>query len=288
MNKIIFQKQINQFLDELNARKQEVLAGNLDCTKQIGKNLFDFARNNFKDDYKLVYSTGSVRLDYIFHLGEKKTLHNASNFENIKRLSYALKYEVLANKSLYTGITKEDFYYVYWGYLTRLMKNFNFSSTYNYNEHDQTYHAPLYLQWMDDNCTNLFSQNLIDSLYHQIFELNDNTVRDINGDIKKINIKNTEYNVMKRLSKSELINLINEFEEKPTVKQLVDHYTAKLTLIDTDTIEDEDEYYKAVAENNKKLISAELMRKYVKEYELQTLIKQCNHSEKFKNKQNSK
>lgn len=218
MKKELFKKEIENFLAEIEARKQEVANGMLESTTQVGKGLLDFARINFKSSYPLVYSVKDVRLDYIFHLGSKnqeskkqgskkqkskKLLHNASNYEDIVHLWNALKYEIIANKEEYKGITVDEFYYVYWGYLTRLMRNFNWTTTYNHSDKNKfgltLAEKKEYLPWMYSH--NIFSNELIKILYTMIFINNDNTVADINGDIKEINIKNSNYNTMKKLTK---------------------------------------------------------------------------------------
>ena len=72
----------------------------------------------------------------------------------------------------------------------------------------------------------------------------------------------------KKISKDDLINIINKFENKPTVKEITDSYMSSLG---------EDE-------RDDKYVSKELMRSYIKSYELEDMIKTCNHSEKFNNK----
>lgn len=261
MKKELFKKEIENFLAEIEARKQEVENGMLESTTQVGKSLLDFARINFKSSYPLVYSVKGVRLDYIFHLGSKKQLHNASNYEDIVYLWNALKYEILANKEDYKGITVDEFYYVYWGYLTRLMKNFNWTSTYNHSDKNEfgltLAEKKEYLPWMINH--NIFSNELIKILYTMIFINNDNTVADINGDIKEINIKNSNYNTMKKLTKDQIIDIINLFEQKPTVNEITDKYLKTLD-------EEADDY-------NDKYVSKELMRHYIQDYELEDMIK---------------
>lgn len=261
MKKELFKKEIENFLAEIEARKQEVENGVLESTTQVGKSLLEFARTNFKSSYPLVYSVKGIRLDYIFHLGSKKQLHNASNIEDIKRLWNALKYEILANKEEYKGITVDEFYYVYWGYLTRLMKNFNWTSTYNHSDKNEfgmtTATKKDYLSWMTSN--NIFSSELVERLYTIIFINNNNTVIDINGDIKEINIKNSNYNTMKKLTKDQIIDIINLFEQKPTVNEITNKYLETLD-------EEADDY-------NDKYVSKELMRHYIQDYELEDMIK---------------
>ena len=276
MKKELFKKEIENFLDEIEARKQEVENGVLESTTQVGKSLLDFARINFKSSYPLVYSVKDVRLDYIFHLGSKskeskkqkskkhgsnKQLHNASNIEDIVHLWNALKYEIIANKEEYKGITVDEFYYVYWGYLTRLMKNINWTTTYNHSDKNKfgltLAEKKEYLPWMYNH--NIFSNELIKILYTMIFINNDNTVADINGDIKEINIKNSNYNTMKKLTKDQIIDIINLFEQKPTVNEITDKYLKTLD-------EEADDY-------NDKYVSKELMRHYIKDYELEDMIK---------------
>ena len=245
LNKNEFKNEIENFLAEIEARKQEVANNQLTNTNQIGKNLFDYARKNFDDSYPLVYSVHSIRLDVIFHLGEKAKLHNASNFTDITHLYNALKYQILANKNLYDNITLDEFYFVYWGFLTRLMRNFNWGQTLNVNNN------AYYLEWMSDKRKNILSDAAIKYTYEIIFIDNDNTVNDINGNTKEINIKNSDYNTMKRLSKEELITLINSFDEMPTVKQIADKHNKE-----SDTC-----------------IRKELMRRYIKDYELEDMVK---------------
>lgn len=276
MKKELFKKEIEKFLDEIETRKQEVANGVLESTTQVGKSLLEFARINFKSSYPLVYSVKDVRLDYIFHLGSKKQesnkqgskkqkskklLHNASNYEDIVHLWNALKYEIIANKEEYKGITVDEFYYVYWGYLTRLMRNFNWTTTYNHSDKNDfgliLAEKKEYLPWMINH--NIFSNELIKILYTMIFINNDNTVADINGDIKEINIKNSNYNTMKKLTKDQIIDIINLFEQKPTVNEITDKYLKTLD-------EEADDY-------NDKYVSKELMRHYIKDYELEDMIK---------------
>ena len=245
LNKNEFKNEIENFLAEIEARKQEVANNKLTNTIQIGKNLFDYARKNFNDSYQLVYSVHSIRLDVIFHLGEKAQLHNASNFTDITHLYNALKYQILANKKLYENITLDEFYFVYWGFLTRLMRNFNWGQTINVNNN------AYYLPWMNNKGQNILSDAAISCTYKAIFIDNDNTVKDINGDTKEINIKNSDYNTMKKLSKEELITLINSFDEMPTVKQIADKHNSE-----SDTF-----------------IRKELMRRYIQDYELEDMIK---------------
>lgn len=282
MNKTKFKNEIDNFLNEIEVRKNEVITAlndpknhTLVSTKQIGKSLLDFARNYFKDEYSLVYSTGSVRLDYIFHLGKKKELHNASNIVDITRLYYGIKYQILANRNLYTNISLEDFYFVYWAYLVRLMKNFNWTETYNYvsvNEFGmQTGMKQLYLDWTNNPITNILSDFAIERTYNNIFVNCDYTVIDINGDIKEINIKNSDYNTMKKLSKEQIIEIIESFDHKPSVKEITDKYMSTVNKYD------EDEY-------NAKYVSKELMRSYIKSYSLEEMIKTCNHSKEFQTK----
>ena len=287
MNKIQFKKQIDNFLQELQNRYKDVQEGYYICDEQVGKSLFDFARKNFtKDLYPLVYSVKNVKLEYIFHLGNKNALHNASNQIDIERLYNALKYQILANKNLYSGITASDFYYVYWGYIVRLAKNFNWTSTYNttnVNEYGLTIGKDRdYIGWTRN--FNILSNSYILKTYNEIFVQNLNTVIDINGDEKVINIKNSDYNTMKKLSKEQIINIINLFENKPTVKEITDKYMSTVELINTDTIEDTEEYERLEALNKSKIVTTDTMRKYIKSYELEDMIKTCNHTEKFNNK----
>lgn len=267
-----FKTQIENFLNEIEIRKQEVLNGELNCKIQIGKSLFDYARKNFRDSYPLVYSVQGIRLDVIFHLGEKSHLHNASNIEDIIRLYNGIRYEILANKKLYENITLDEFYYVYWGYFVRLARNFNWSSTMNTNNVNEFGYSTgkqiSYLEWMKNNDTNILSDYAIEQTYNSIFINNSNIVKDINGEKKQINIKNSDYNTMKKISKDELINIINKFENKPTVKEITDSYMNSLSE----------------EEKDNKYVSKELMRSYIKSYELEDMIKTCNHSEKFNNK----
>lgn len=262
MKKEQFKNEIQNFLNEIEIRKQEVANDELVSTIQVGKSLFDFARINFKTKYPLVYSVQGIRLDYIFHLGSKSQLHNASNWVDVERLMYGLKYEILANKNEYKDITLDDFYYVYWGYLTRLMKNFNWTSTLNIDN------KPYYLEWLHSKP--IFSDDAVKSLYNLVFVQNDNTVKDINGEKKEINIKNSDYNTMKRLSKEQIIEIIESFNYKPTIKEITEVYLSTLD-------EESDDY-------NNRYVSKENMRKYVNSYELNDMIKTCNHSEKFKSK----
>lgn len=271
MKKELFKKEIENFLDEIETRKQEVKNGVLESTTQVGKSLLDFARINFKSSYPLVYSVKGVRLGYIFHLGSKKQeskklgskklLHNGSNIEVISHLWNALKYEIIANKEEYKGITVDEFYYVYWGYLIRLMKNVNWTSTYNHSDKNEfgltLAEKKEYLPWMINH--NIFSNELIKILYTMIFINNDNTVTDINGDIKEINIKNSNYNTMKKLTKDQIIDIINLFEQKPTVNEITNKYL--------ETLDEEDDDY------NDKYVSKELMRHYIKDYELEDMVK---------------
>ena len=266
MKKEQFKNEIENFLAEIETRKQEVANGMFDTTTQVGKSLLDFARINFKSSYPLVYQVKGVRLDYIFHLGSKKQgskrqLHNGSNIEDIVHLWNALKYEIIANKEEYKGITVDEFYYVYWGYLTRLMRNINWTTTYNHSDKNQfgltLAEKKEYLPWMYKH--NIFSNELIKILYTMIFINNDNTVADINGDIKEINIKNSNYNTMKKLTKDQIIDIINLFEQKPTVNEITDKYLETLD-------EEADDY-------NDKYVSKELMRHYIKDYELEDMIK---------------
>lgn len=276
MKKELFKKEIENFLNEIETRKQEVANGVLESTTQVGKSLLDFARINFKSSYPLVYSVKCIRLDVIFHLGSKnkesknkeskkqrskKQLHNGSNIEVISHLWNALKYEIIANKEEYKGITVDEFYYVYWGYLTRLMRNVNWSITYNHSDKNKfgltLAEKKEYLPWMYEH--NIFSNELIKILYTMIFINNDNTVADINGDIKEINIKNSNYNTMKKLTKDQIIDIINLFEQKPTVNEITNKYLETLD-------EEADDY-------NDKYVSKELMRHYIKDYELEDMIK---------------
>ena len=63
----------------------------------------------------------------------------------------------------------------------------------------------------------------------------------------------------KRLSKEDLIILINSFEQKPTVNEITNKYLETLD-------EDADDY-------NDKYVSKELMRVYIQDYELEDMIK---------------
>ena len=63
----------------------------------------------------------------------------------------------------------------------------------------------------------------------------------------------------KRLSKEQIINIINLFEQKPTVNEITDKYLKTLD-------EEADDY-------NDKYVSKELMRHYIKDYELEDMIK---------------
>ena len=251
MKKELFKKEIENFLNEIETRKKEVVNNELISTTQVGKSLFDFARINFKSSYPLVYSVKGIRLDYIFHLGSKTQLHNASNWVDIERLINGLKYEILANKDKYKDISLDDFYYVYWGYLTRLMKNFNWTSTLNIDNN------PHYLEWLQTKP--IFSDEAVQSLYNVVFIQNNNTVKDINGDKKEINIKNSDYNTMKKLTKDQIIDIIKLFEQKPTVNEITNKYL--------ETLDDESDDY------NDKYVSKELMRHYIQDYELEDMIK---------------
>ena len=228
MKKELFKKEIENFLAEIEARKQEVANGVLESSTQVGESLLEFARTNFKSSYPLVYS---------------------------------VKYEIIANKEEYKGITVDEFYYVYWGYLTRLMRNVNWSTTYNHSDKNDfgliLAEKKEYLPWMINH--NIFSNEAIKILYTMIFINNDNTVIDINGDIKEINIKNSNYNTMKKLTKDQIIDIINLFEQKPTVNEITNKYLETLD-------EEADDY-------NDKYVSKELMRHYIKDYELADMIK---------------
>lgn len=250
-----FKSQIENFLNEIKLRRNEVVNNQFVCNIQIGKALFDYARKSFRDSFPLVYSVNSIRLDYIFHIGEKSKLHNASNFEDICHLYQAIKYEILANKKLYENISLDDFYYVYWGFFCRLAKNFNWTSTLNIDDEENI--IVTYLKWMDDSRKNILSDLAIEETYKAIFIEGNNTVLDICGEKKKINIKNSDYNTMKKISKDDLIVIIKRFESKPTVKEITDAYMNSLS---------EDE-------KDDKYVSKELMRSYIQSYELEDMIK---------------
>lgn len=278
MNKPIFKTKIKEFFSEIESRKTEIANGVLDTKLQVGKNLLDYIKTFKKEEFKLTYSTGSIGLNIIFHLGSKQTLHNASNFTDITRLYNAIKYEILANIETYNDISLEDFYYVYWGYLTRLMRNFNWTCTYNTDGQINQYGIKTsgssinYLSWMNNDKTNILSDYAIERTYNTIIVEKDDTVTDINGDIKHIKPRNNHY-FMKRLSKTELLEIIRKFDYQPSVKEITDAYMSTVDLIDVDSIDNEEEYFKAVEANKAKTISEVLMRKYIKEYELESLIK---------------
>lgn len=278
MNKLIFKAKIKEFIDEIECRKTEIANSVLDTKLQVGKNLLSYIKTLKTDEYKLVYSTGSVRLDSIFHLGNKKALHNASNFIDITRLYNAIKYQILAHIDVYKDITLEDFYFVYWGYLVRLMRNFNWTCTYNTDAQTNEYGIKTssksinYVTWMNNDKTNILSAYAIEQTYNSLIIEKNDTVKDINGDIKHIKPKITFY-FMKRLNKNNLLEIISKFDSPPTVKQVTEAYMATVDLIDTDNIDNEEEFFKAVEANKAKTISEELMRKYIKEYELESMIK---------------
>lgn len=75
---------------------------------------------------------------------------------------------------------------------------------------------------------------------------------------RKISISQQK-NKQKRLSKEELITLINSFDEKPTVNEITNKYLETLD-------EEADDY-------NDKYVSKELMRGYIQDYELEDMIK---------------
>ena len=75
---------------------------------------------------------------------------------------------------------------------------------------------------------------------------------------RKISISQQKNNP-KRLSKEELISLINSFEQRPTVNEIIDKYLK--------TLDEEDDDY------NDKYVSKELMYYYIKDYELEDMIK---------------
>ena len=75
---------------------------------------------------------------------------------------------------------------------------------------------------------------------------------------RKISISQQK-NKPKRLSKEELITLINSFDERPTVKEITNKYLETLD-------EEADDY-------NDKYVSKELMRGYIQDYELEDMIK---------------
>lgn len=254
-----FKEQIDNFLLEIQKRGKEISNGQFNPTFQVGKNLYAYARKNLNnDDLPIVYSVGSIRLDYIFHRDDKTKLFNASNYQDIIRLFYAVKYEILANKTIFKDITLDDFYYVYFGYLIRLSRNFNWTTTFNGDE-------VLYLNWMNDEKQNILSDFAIEHTYKKIFIDNDNIVLDIKGVKKEINTKNSDYRTMKKLSKEELVSIIETFEDKPTVRQIRDYYMENMS--------------------DKGYLSPDSIRKYVKSYEIEDMIKTCKHSDKFNNKQ---
>ena len=254
-----FKEQIDNFLLDIKKRSNELSNGQYNPTFQVGKDLYAYARKNLNnDDLPIVYSVGSIRLDYIFHRDDKTKLYNASNFQDVTRLFYAIKYEILANKTKFENITLEDFYYVYWGYLVRLSRNFNWTTTYNNDE-------VLYLTWMNNQKQNILSDFAIENTYKKIFIDNDNIVLDIKGVNKEINTKNSDYRTMKKLSKEELVSIIETFNDKPTVRQIRDYYMENMS--------------------DKGYLSTDSIRKYIKSYDIEDMIKTCNHSEKFNNKQ---
>lgn len=264
----LLKREIENFLNELDIRKNEIEAGILENKTQIGKSIYDFARLHFStDDFPMIYSTNGIRLDIIFHISNKTSLHCGSNRKDVIRLCQAVKYEILANKNKYENISLEDFYYIYWGYLIRLSKNFNWGCTYNEVNEFNIKLAPTYLEWRKE--LDIFSNDTVKALYANIFINNDNTVTDILGNKKEINIKNIEYK-MKRLSKEQIIEMIELFDHKPTIKEITEYYLS--------TLDKEAEDYR---EN---YVSKENMRNYINGYELNDMIKTCNHTESFKNK----
>lgn len=278
-NKKIFEQKLNEFVNDIVTRRKEVDEGIYESTKVVGKSLFSFIPY-IREDFPIIYSTCSVRFDSIC---KRKTttpdgLHIASLWNDIECLYNGIKYQILAHKDKYTGISEDEFVYVYYGYFTILAKNYNWTRTFNI---DGKHH---YLDWYWADC-NILKGSKARELYKSIFIDNDNTVIDINGQIKKINIKNSNYNTMKRLTKEELLNLISQFNLAPSVKELTAKYMESIDLIDTSNITDESEFIRLENENRAKTISPELMRKYIKEYGLESLIKTCNHSKEFFNKQ---
>lgn len=274
-NKQIFKQLVLEFGNEIKERKNEINNGIYETTKVVGQSLFKLIPY-IREDFPIVYSTCSVRFDSIFKRkpNTDSKLHDANIWKDIECLYNGIKYQILAHKDKYVGITEDEFQYVYWGYLIMLAKNYNWTRTYNENGQ---YH---YLDWFN-TYDNILLTTKVSETYKTIFIDNDNTVKDINGQIKKINIKNESYNTMKRLTKQELINIINQFTIPPTVKQITDYYMSTVELIDIANIADPDEFYNAANINKSKTISPELMRKYIKEYGLESLIKNCNHSEAF-------
>lgn len=287
MNKNLFKQEIIQFLAEIKTRKAEVGNEDYSTIKHVGKSIYEFARMYFdKELYPIVYSTNNVRLDSIFHIGSKKELHNASNVVDIAYLYQAIKYQILANINLYENISLEDFYIIYWAYLIKLSKYFNWSMTLNTMKNIDGFmrEVPEYLPWMENQGMNILSNEAVKATYIAIFEKKDKTVLDINRNKKEINIKNSDYNTMKRLTKEQLVDIISKFDHKPTVKEITDYYMSTIDIVNTDDINDLEEFKRIQEENRAKYISKELMRKYIKSYELEDMIKSCNHSKAFNEK----
>ena len=73
---------------------------------------------------------------------------------------------------------------------------------------------------------------------------------------------NSDYNAMKRLTKEQLIEMIESFDYKPTVVQIADKHNKE----------------------NDAFISKQLMRHYIQDYELEDMIKTYKHTVNFINK----
>lgn len=273
MNKTKFKQEIDNFLNEIKKRFNDVEKAVTDPKNNslisyvpIGKSLFTYTEKCLQNDFDIIYSTNGIRLDYIFHRAkiseqikkDKKQkryeLYNASNWFFVERLVEGIKYQILSHKNKYEGLTKDDFYYVYWGYFCKFGKHFNWNETLNIDK------KIYYLEWLLDVNTNIFRKEFIDSLYERIFIEGNKTVTDVHGDIKEINIKNSDYNTMKKLSKEQIIEIIESFDHKPTVKEITDKYMSTVNKDDDDEL---------IA----RYVSIQLMRKYIQSYEIEDLIK---------------
>lgn len=217
------------------------------------------------DDFDIVYSYNGLRFDVIFNLKEKSYI--GSNEQTNIRIYSAIKYQVLAHYTEIEHLDKINKVRVAFFYGCKFLKCINNSCTFNNEIVDistgirkkkYTY-SPI-----DWTKIQNISYNIIDQIENENFDIYDltNNIHTINP-IKQ----NTRYHMEKRITKEELIELINkyigEYNEKPSVTELCTYY---MNVYRIEEIEELEEY-------NLKKISKDLMRKYINDYDLKDSIK---------------
>lgn len=216
------------------------------CQNRVDSSIQSFFIKTLSN-IQMKYSYSNIRYENIF---PTKNRLNGSDPATKTRLFQGMKYQAIANWKEMTDLSDTDKAKLIAFYGLKMYANINISMTYN----DPAKIYPDY--------NPIDSKFISGSALMIVEELsNDNyTVYDLNNQPKELK-QNFEYMREKKYTKEQLIEMINSFNDVPTLNELYNKFF-KTILENAKSTEDLEKY-----------MSKELLRKYLKTFELTDMLK---------------